>query len=132
MQNPFKEHIAEFENNPTGARIFLTQVENPEWYGVAEIDSDGNVLSIIEKPQEPKSNSIAVGLYIYDSTVWEYIDKLTPSQRGELEITDVNNHYLNDNKLKAYSVDGYWADAGESIEMYMETNMKVWNAKNSS
>lgn len=132
LQNPFKEHIAEFENDPTGARIFLTQVEHPEWYGVAEIDDGGNVLSIIEKPQEPKSNSIAIGLYIYDSTVWEYIDKLTPSQRGELEITDVNNHYLNDNKLKAYNIDGYWADAGESIEMYMETNMKVWNAKNSS
>ena len=129
LQNPFKNYIKEFESDPIGARIFLSEVEHPEWYGVAEIDDEGKVLSLSEKPQYPKSNLAAIGLYIYDKTVWEYIDRLTPSQRGELEITDVNNYYLQDNKLKAYKVDGYWADAGESIEMYMSTNMKVWNAE---
>ena len=129
LQNPFENYIKEFESDPIGARIFLSEVEHPEWYGVAEIDDEGKVLSLSEKPQDPKSNLAAIGLYIYDKTVWEYIDRLTPSQRGELEITDVNNYYLQDNKLKACKVDGYWADAGESIEMYMSTNMKVWKSE---
>jgi len=132
VENPFPKAVEEFTTNPNGARIFLTKVEHPEWYGVVETDDDGNVLSIIEKPKNPKSNLIATGIYMYDSRVWEYINSLSPSARGELEITDLNNLYLKDGLLKANLLDGWWRDAGESLEVYMETCCEVFNWKRQS
>ena len=127
--NIFEKNIStaveEFSKFPVGARIFTTEVDHPEWYGVIESDDDGNVLSIEEKPEEPKSNVIATGLYMYDSTVWKFIKELEPSARGELEITDVNNHYLSQNRLKSYKIDGWWGDCGESFEGYMNACNKA-------
>jgi len=111
-----------FENNPLknfdlqkfdeGACIFTTQVINPEEFGVAEMDSEGNVLSIEEKPNNPKSNSAVVGLYVFDDSVFNKIDTLEPSPRGEYEVTDLCNIYVSENKCLNLNINGWWIDAG--------------------
>tara|TARA_Y100000034_G_C6898049_1_gene414503 strand:- start:1019 stop:1636 length:618 start_codon:yes stop_codon:yes gene_type:complete len=123
LENDFADYVESFES---GARIFLTEVERPEFYGVVEV-SGNKVISIEEKPKRPKSNLIAIGLYMYDGTVWEYIRNLEPSARGELEITDLNNHFLAEDNLDACKIDGFWADCGESFEGYMDAANKVMN-----
>ncbi|MHA2043402.1 MAG: sugar phosphate nucleotidyltransferase [Candidatus Thorarchaeota archaeon] len=125
LENSFSQHVEEFEDNPNGARIFLYEVDSPQSYGVAEVDDKGIVKSIEEKPKEPKSNLAVVGVYMYDSTVWEFIKRLQPSARGELEITDVNNYYLQSGKLHAHKLEGWWADCGESIDGYLEANNRA-------
>jgi len=94
--------------------IFGCQVKNPESYGVAEIDHLGRVLSIEEKPENPKSNYAVTGLYFYDSSVVEKAESLRPSSRGELEITDLNNLYIKENKLSIVRLPSgtAWFDAG--------------------
>jgi glucose-1-phosphate thymidylyltransferase len=119
------EAVKEFESNPHGAVIFGTRVEHPEHYGVIMQNAEGKVTGIVEKPKNPESNLIATGLYMYDHSVWEFIKSLTPSARGELEITDVNNHYLTKGELRMVELQGYWADCGESIEGYFEACVKV-------
>jgi glucose-1-phosphate thymidylyltransferase len=126
VEKPFAKAVEEFKSNPVGARIFLTTVKHPEWYGVVDIDADGNVLEIVEKPKNPKTNWIATGVYMYDPSVWERIARLTPSARGELEITDLNNLFLKSGNLKAYTLDGWWMDAGESLDVYTQTCCKVY------
>ena len=113
-----------FENNPAesikiedltknkGSYIFSHIVENPEEFGVAEFDSYNNVISIEEKPETPKSNHAVVGIYIYDDTVMDKIATLKPSNRGEYEVTDFNNLYIQDGKCKNVTIDGWWIDAG--------------------
>ena len=109
-----------FENNPAvninmeelgknkGSYIFSHKVENPEEFGVAEFDSNNNVISIEEKPENPKSNQAVVGIYIYDDTVMDKIATLKPSNRGEYEVTDLNNLYIQDGKCKNVTIDGWW------------------------
>mgnify|MGYP001626378991 CR=1 FL=1 len=94
------------------AYIFLKEVSKPERFGVAVFDKNGNVIEIEEKPKIPKSNFAVTGLYIYPSDVFDFIKTLKPSARGELEITDVNNWYLKQGRLKAIKLEGYWSDAG--------------------
>ena len=125
FEHPVPEAIQSFAENPTGAQIFTYKSENPECYGVAEVNENNEVVSIIEKPSNPKSNLAVVGLYLYDKHVWEHINSLCPSWRGELEITDVNCEYLLEGKLKANMVKGWWQDAGESIDTYLNTCIKV-------
>lgn len=125
LEHPFDEAVKEFNANPTGARIFLTEVEHPEWYGVVRVDENGNVTDIVEKPKVPKSNLIAIGLYMYDATVWDYIRSLKPSKRNELEITDLNNRYLGMGTLKAHRIVGQWMDCGESIDGYNDACVMV-------
>lgn len=126
FENPVPDVVKEFEKSVNsvfdeGARIFVTEVDHPECYGVVEMDSTGRVISIEEKPKQPKSNLIATGLYMYDGGVWGYIRTLKPSKRNELEITDLNNRYLGLGKLKAHKVEGWWADCGESLDGYTQT-----------
>ena len=108
--NPFNNfHLDKFKE---GACIFTTEVNNPEEFGVAEIDSDGNVLSIVEKPNNPKSNAAVVGIYMFDDSVFKKIETLEPSARGEYEITDLCNIYVNENKCLNLDLNGWWIDAG--------------------
>jgi glucose-1-phosphate thymidylyltransferase len=130
LEKPFKKHVEEFENNPNGARIFLYEVDSPQSYGVAEVDENGVVKSIEEKPKEPKSNLAVVGVYMYDSTVWEFIKRLQPSTRGELEITDVNNYYLQSGKLHAHKLEGEWYDCGENLDGYLQSQNAAYRWKN--
>ena len=95
-----------------GAHIFSHKVDNPEEFGVAELDSNNNVISIEEKPDTPKSNQAVVGVYIYDDTVMDKIMTLKPSARGEYEVTDLNNLYIQEQKCKNVTLDGWWIDAG--------------------
>jgi glucose-1-phosphate thymidylyltransferase len=94
------------------SRIFLKRVSEPSAYGVASVDDEGHVISLKEKPEDPESNHAVVGLYVFDSQVFEVIDDLTPSDRGEYEITDVNRHYLQTETLQYERIDGSWYDAG--------------------
>ncbi len=111
-------YVEAFSRQPEGARVVLTSVEDARRYGVPVI-SDGRIVSIIEKPSEPHSNYCVTGIYMYDTKVFEHIAKLSPSARGELEITDINNRYAADGLL-AYSVmKDWWTDAG-TFESLME------------
>jgi len=116
--------VAAFMEQPKGARIVLSHVEEPahlRHLGVPEI-RDGKVVRIVEKPVDPPSTYCVTGVYCYDPTVYSVISTLVPSGRGELEITDVNNHYV-DAGLMEYDVfEGFWGDAGESIDAYYEVN----------
>lgn len=111
IEKNIAQAVKEFEQQPSGAKILLKEVPDPERFGVAELEGD-RVKRIVEKPGEPKSNLAVVGIYFYDYRVFEFIDKLEPSGRGELEITDVNNIYLERGELKYGILDGWWTDAG--------------------
>jgi len=110
----FTELLKEASSLSSGAIIFGYYVDNPQRYGVIEFDKNKNVISIEEKPEKPKSNWVVTGLYFYDSNVIKIAKKLKPSQRGELEITDINNAYLKIGKLKVKLLGrGYaWLDTG--------------------
>jgi len=101
-------------SNPEGGIIYAYHVHDPERYGVVDFDKEGNVLSIEEKPQKPKSNFAVPGIYFYDNSVIEIAANIKPSHRGELEITDVNKEYLNQGRLKVSILDRgtAWLDTG--------------------
>ncbi len=113
-----------FEAQGEGARVMLTRVENPSSYGVVEIEN-GRIRSITEKPEHPVSNLVQTGIYFYDERVFDVVATLRPSGRGELEITDVNNHYLQEGNLEYDILKGFWADCGESFETYLESQNLV-------
>lgn len=116
FEDNFSLQVKDFEEKK-GARIFLKEVPDPNRFGVAEV-RDGKVLNIEEKPADPKSSYAVTGLYMYDGDVFKVIDGLEPSARGELEITDVNNYYINNGLMKAYFVDRDWTDAGTFESLY--------------
>ncbi|MCX7778852.1 MAG: sugar phosphate nucleotidyltransferase [Patescibacteria group bacterium] len=103
-----------------GAKIFLKKVPDPERFGVAEIKGN-KVISIEEKPKKPKSNYAVTGLYMYDQQVFRIIKTLKPSERGELEITDVNNFYLRQGTLTHEILKGFWTDAGTFDSLFRAT-----------
>jgi glucose-1-phosphate thymidylyltransferase len=113
-----------FERQPAGGRIVLSEVAEDEHLrhlGVAVMSGD-RVTEILEKPEAPPSRFAVTGIYFYDDQVWDVLPTLEPSGRGELEITDVNNWYVGRGEMEADVVDGFWGDAGESIEAYYEVN----------
>ena len=112
--NLHKQLIINNENKFIGAKIFAYKVPDPKRYGVVEFDSNLRVLSIEEKPENPKSNYSVTGLYIYGNEVISLAKKLKPSERGELEITDLNKLYLDKNQLEVFLLDSgdAWLDAG--------------------
>lgn len=109
FEDNFLPHIASFQS---GAMLFYKPVTDAHRFGVVELDATQRVISIEEKPAQPKSNLAQTGLYVYEPSVFEVIKSLKPSGRGELEITDVNNHYLREGSLTARPVKGFWSDAG--------------------
>lgn len=107
----------------SGAQILIKEVPDPKRYGVAELDGQ-KVISIEEKPEDPRSNFAVTGIYFYDSKVFECIKTLKPSGRGELEITDVNNFYIKNSEMKSSVMEGWWTDAG-TPESYRLANELV-------
>jgi glucose-1-phosphate thymidylyltransferase len=105
-----------------GCTLFGYPVADPERYGVAEVDRDGRLLSIVEKPARPKSNRVITGLYLYDRDAPAMARTLRPSKRNELEITDVNNYFIDQGVMTYDVLDGFWGDAGESIDAYYTVN----------
>lgn len=122
--------VDRFRKDERGAMIFLKEVGDPQRFGVAEIRGE-EVLSIVEKPKTPKSNLAVTGFYIYDSSVFEIIKGLKPSNRGELEITDVNNAYINKALMKFEKVEGEWTDAGTFGSLLRANNIASGISKNS-
>jgi glucose-1-phosphate thymidylyltransferase len=125
--NIFKENLKsyadKFIKQKSGARVLLKEVENPERFGVAEI-KDEKVVSIEEKPQNPKSNYIITGIYFYYPSVFDIIKNLKPSARGEFEITDVNQTYINKKQLRYDILNGWWTDAG-TFQSFTKANELV-------
>jgi glucose-1-phosphate thymidylyltransferase len=122
---PFVEN---FERQKSGARILLAQLEEEEHLrhlGVAVVDGEGHVAEIVEKPASPPSSYAVTGIYGYDRQVWEVVAQLEPSARGELEITDVNNWYVERGEMESDVLEGFWGDAGESIDAYYAVNDHV-------
>lgn len=111
IENNIRQAAEDFKKQGEGAKILLKKVHDPQRFGVPELDGD-KVLRIEEKPQNPKSDYAVIGIYFYDSAVFSVIKTLKPSGRGELEITDVNNHYINQGTMSWAELDGWWTDAG--------------------
>jgi glucose-1-phosphate thymidylyltransferase len=113
MRGPALGNVAaEFENGSFGAGCLLCRVPDPQRFGVAELDTDGRVKSFEEKPAEPKSDLIPIGVYFLRPDAFAVIDHLEPSARGELEITELLNHYLERGSFYAHRYEGEWSDAG--------------------
>lgn len=113
-----------------GAVVFLSEVPDPERFGVAQLDKNdkSKVTEIVEKPKNPKSNLAVTGLYIYDTEVFHHISQIKPSPRGQLEITDVNNIYIKEGTLRWAPLSGFWSDAGTFDSLY-KTSV-YWARKN--
>jgi len=114
--------VENFKKQGAGARLLLKEVEDAHRFGVAEIRGE-HVVGIEEKPASPKSNFAVIGIYFYDGTVFEKIRRLKPSGRGELEITDVNNFYLQEGNLTWEKLDGWWTDAGTFDSLMRANNL---------
>jgi len=121
-------YVKSFEDQKEGARLFLKEVVDANRFGVAEVQGD-KIIGIEEKPKEPKSNLAVTGLYMYDSQVFDIIKTLNPSNRGELEITDVNNLYIKNDILEYDILKGFWSDAG-TFESLFTTSGFIRNKNN--
>lgn len=116
--------VAGFKRQKRGAKILLKEVSDPQHYGCPELKG-GKIVSIQEKPRKPKSSYAVIGIYLYDPGVFRIARTLKPSARGELEITDVNNAYVKARTMTYDILDGWWGDAGESIDAYLRVNKMV-------
>jgi glucose-1-phosphate thymidylyltransferase len=125
IESSLRGPVDNFRAQEHGARILLAREDDPEHLrhlGVPELDDDGRVTRIVEKPENPPSEFAVTGIYFYDETVWDVLPTLQPSGRGELEITDVNNWYVERGEMQYDILDGFWGDAGESIDAYHAVN----------
>ena len=122
IETNVQQAVANFKNQKVGARIILKEVEDADRFGVAEIRGD-SVIGIEEKPRSPKSNYAVIGIYLYDSSVFQKIRRLKPSGRGELEITDVNNFYIDEGRLSYEILEGWWTDAGTFESLLRANNL---------
>ncbi|MCK4590830.1 MAG: NTP transferase domain-containing protein [Candidatus Latescibacteria bacterium] len=124
IEGSIREAVNGFQKQKSGAKILLKEVEIPQSYGVPEIVGD-RIVRIEEKPRHPKSPFAVIGIYMYDSKVFDIIRTLPSSARGELEITDVNNAYIESGEMTYEILEGWWADSGESIEALLKANNLV-------
>ena len=123
IESNIRQAADDFKAQGGGAKILLKQVHDPQRFGVPELDGE-KVLQIEEKPFNPKSDLAVIGIYFYDAKVFEIIKTLKPSGRGELEITDVNNYYINEGKMKWAQLEGWWTDAG-TFESLLHASLLV-------
>ena len=127
FENTFESEFYEFENSTEyTCCLFLKEVEDTKRFGVAELNDDFTIKTIEEKPKEPKSNYAVTGLYLYDENIFDEIKKVIEeigySSRGELEITDVNNFYIQRGKVKSTIIKGFWSDAGSFNTLLRSSN----------
>jgi glucose-1-phosphate thymidylyltransferase len=125
VEQSLKTSVDNFAAQERGARILLARESDPQHLchlGVPELDGDGKVTRILEKPETPPSEFAVTGIYFFPPDVFDFIHTLEPSARGELEITDVNNHYVEQDAMEYDVLEGFWGDAGESIEAYYAVN----------
>ncbi len=122
VENNINEAVAAFEKQKEGAKIVLKKVEDPQRFGVAQFEGD-TVTGLVEKPQRPPSPYAVTGIYFYDAEVFDICGKCTPSDRGELEITDVNNHYIKEGKMTWDILEGWWSDAGTFESLLRASNL---------
>jgi glucose-1-phosphate thymidylyltransferase len=122
IEKNIKTAVDAFRAQKEGARIMLKEVPDPQRFGVAVFEGN-KVIRIDEKPAKPASNFAVIGIYMYDSMVFDFIKTLKPSERGELEITDVNNFYINRGIMECDILDGWWSDAGTFESLQYSGNM---------
>lgn len=125
VERSFRTTVERFAEQRAGARILLSEEKDPvhlRHLGVPEFDAQDRVVRIIEKPETPPSQYAVTGIYCYSPDVFQVIGTLEPSGRGELEITDVNNYYVGQGQMEYDVLDGFWGDAGESIDAYYAVN----------
>ncbi len=127
FESSIRQVVQDFKKQQNGARVLLKHVDDPERFGVANFNGN-KIVSIEEKPEHPKSNFAVVGVYIYDSSVFEIIRTIEPSQRGEYEITSVNNVYIARGQLSYTILQGEWVDAG-TIDSLAEAHRIILNRK---
>jgi glucose-1-phosphate thymidylyltransferase len=129
IEKNIRQAADDYRIQGTGAKILLKEVHDPQRFGVPELDGD-KVLRIEEKPADPRSNFAVIGVYFYDATVFDVIRNLVPSARGELEITDVNNHYIERGEMTWGKLDGWWTDAGTFDSLLRATNLVAESGAN--
>jgi glucose-1-phosphate thymidylyltransferase len=122
LQNSIADFVKKFRHQGAGAKILLSEVSDPQRFGVPVIE-DGRIVRIEEKPADPKSRYAVIGVYMYDNRVFDIIKTLRPSGRGELEITDVNNAYIETGDLTWDVIDGWWTDAGTFDSLLKASNL---------
>lgn len=122
LEKRITKAVQDFRAQGKGAKILLKEVSDPERFGVAELSGD-HVTGIVEKPTNPASNLAVIGIYMFDGTVFEIIDGLEPSARGELEITDVNNAYIERGEMTYELLEGWWTDAGTFESLHRAANL---------
>jgi glucose-1-phosphate thymidylyltransferase len=122
IEGSIRKAVEQFTAQAEGAHILLKEVPDAERFGVAEL-AGGKIVGIEEKPQRPKSNYAVTGFYMYDATVFDKIRTLVPSNRGELEITDVNNAYIREGAMTFSFLDGWWTDAGTFDSLLRAANL---------
>jgi glucose-1-phosphate thymidylyltransferase len=125
FERSIKASLDAFAAQADGARVLLARIDEPDHLrhlGVPEMDGDGRIVRIIEKPADPPSHYCVTGVYLYPPDVFSVLPTLAPSGRGELEITDVNNHYVSTGAMAYDVIEGRWGDAGESIDAYYVVN----------
>jgi len=122
LEKGIGQAVESFKKQESGAKILLKEVPDPERFGVPIIEGD-KILKIEEKPKQPKSNYAVTGIYMFDPQVFDIIKTLKPSDRGELEITDVNNAYIEKGQMTYDILDGWWTDAGTFESLHLATNL---------
>jgi glucose-1-phosphate thymidylyltransferase len=127
VERSISGYVENFKKQGSGARILLKEVSDPQRFGVPEIQGN-KIVRIDEKPANPASKYAVTGIYMYDSDVFEFIKTLKPSRRGELEITDVNNCYIEHGKMQYDILDGWWTDAGTFESLLHASNLVCQNA----
>ena len=125
LQKSIAPAVESYRKQGRGAKILLKEVSDPERFGVAELDGD-RVVGIEEKPVNPKTNLAVIGVYMYDNRVFDIISTLKPSGRGELEITDVNNTYIEWGEMSYEIVDGWWTDAGTFESLFRANRLAAY------